>query len=120
MYFLITKGYAMKAIEAITNIIFVAIILFVIYLIYKFWGKIKDFGVNLQAGALTVTGLKNTPQDAKSLKNAYEGVPGTSVPWAWGFGKTQEKIDQMRDDVGIRLPRMGEDQFTFGSNPPPN
>lgn len=108
----------MKVIEAITNLIFIVVILVVIYLLYKFLSN------PLGSMSAKVPSKFTAGKEDRLLFgfiNLDEGFAGSkTILNKISGGRLFPTVDQQRaDDVGIRLPRMGETQFTFGGNPPP-
>lgn len=109
----------MKLIETLINIIFIVIILVVIYLLYKF---LKD---PIGAASKTVDS-RFTPGKKDRLLfgfiNLDEGFAGSKtilnkISGGRLFPTVEQQREQRISDVGIRLPRLGEQDFTFDTRP---
>lgn len=110
----------MKLIDTLINLLFLVIILVVMYLLYKFLSN------PIGAASKTVDSKFRAGEKDRLLFgfiNLDEGFAGSkTILNKISGGRLFPTVEQQRnnmDDVGIRLPRMGETQFTFGSNPPP-
>lgn len=111
----------MKLIDTLINIIFIVIILVVIYLLYNFF---KD---PVSAASKTVDARFREGEKDRLLFgfiNLDEGFAGSKtllnkISGGRLFPTVEQQREQSRiSDVGIRLPRLGEQDFTFDTRPP--
>lgn len=114
----------MKLIDTLINILFIVIILVVIYLLYKFFkdpvsaaSKTVDSRFRKGEKDRLLFGFINLDEGFAGSKTILNKISGGRL-FPTAEQQKQSQQDNRMSDVGIRLPRMGETDFTFDTRPP--